>query len=209
MFSRRDFVCLAAAGAACPVVFGSDGRPRLMKVADCPEIGKPLALWRQGELDVHFVYTGRGENMFYRFPDGTTMVNDTGDFYRPKEVKNAIGTLYGSGDGATTFNLPDLTDRVVQGSATAGTALAAGLPNITGDIKLRPNSSGLNSFFGITGAFSMGAQSNLTAGAFDMGSTSGTTYNPVTFNASVSNAIYGNSTTVQQPALTMIYCIKY
>ena len=49
MFSRRDFVCLAAAGAVCPVVFGADGRPRLMKVADSPEIGKPLALWRQGE----------------------------------------------------------------------------------------------------------------------------------------------------------------
>ena len=88
MFSRRDFVRLAAAGAACPVVFGADGRPRLMKMTDSPEIGKPLALWRQGELDLHFVYTGRGENMFYRFPDGTTMVNDTGDFYRPKEVKN-------------------------------------------------------------------------------------------------------------------------
>ena len=88
MFSRREFVRLAAAGAACPVVFGADGRPRLMKMTDSPEIGKPLALWRQGELDLHFVYTGRGENMFYRFPDGTTMVNDTGDFYRPKEVKN-------------------------------------------------------------------------------------------------------------------------
>ena len=88
MFSRRDFVRLAAVGVACPAVFGADGRPRLVKVADSPEVGKPLALWRQGELDLHFVYTGRGENMFYRFPDGTTMVNDTGDFYRPKEVKN-------------------------------------------------------------------------------------------------------------------------
>ena len=121
----------------------------------------------------------------------------------------AIGTLYGEGDGSTTFNLPDLTDRVVQGSATAGTTLAAGLPNITGDIKLRPNSSGMNGFFGITGAFSMGAQGNITATAFDMGSTTGTTYNPVEFNASRSSSIYGNSTTVQPPALTMIYCIKY
>lgn len=125
------------------------------------------------------------------------------------ELFYVIGTTFGEGDGSTTFNLPDLTDRVVQGSATAGTTLAAGLPNITGAIKLRPNNSGFNSFFGITGAFSMGAQDNLTASAFNMGTTSGTTYNPINFNASSSNAIYGNSTTVQPPALTMIYCIKY
>ena len=37
--------------------------------------------WRPGELDLHFVYTGCGENMFYRLPDGTSILNDTGDFY--------------------------------------------------------------------------------------------------------------------------------
>ena len=79
---------MASVGVACPAVFGADDRPRLAKVPDSPETGKALAPWREGELDLHFVYTGRGENMFYRFPDGTTMVNDTGDFYRPKEVKN-------------------------------------------------------------------------------------------------------------------------
>ena len=34
--------------------------------------------WRPGELDLHFVYTGCGENMFYRLPDGTSILNDTG-----------------------------------------------------------------------------------------------------------------------------------
>ena len=37
--------------------------------------------WRPGELDLHFVYTGCGENMFYRLPDGTSILDDTGDFY--------------------------------------------------------------------------------------------------------------------------------
>ena len=32
-----------------------------------------------------------------------------------------IGDTYGSGDGSTTFNLPDLTDRFLQGSSTSGT----------------------------------------------------------------------------------------
>ena len=32
-----------------------------------------------------------------------------------------IGTTYGAGDGSTTFNLPNLVDKFVEGSATAGT----------------------------------------------------------------------------------------
>ena len=32
-----------------------------------------------------------------------------------------IGTTYGSGDGSTTFNLPNLIDRFLQGSETSGT----------------------------------------------------------------------------------------
>lgn len=35
----------------------------------------------------------------------------------------AIGTAYGSGDGSTTFNLPDLRGRVVVGVDSAGTRL--------------------------------------------------------------------------------------
>ncbi|MBQ5875504.1 MAG: hypothetical protein IIW60_06495 [Alistipes sp.] len=27
--------------------------------------------WKKGELDIHFIYTGRGEAVFYIFPDGT------------------------------------------------------------------------------------------------------------------------------------------
>lgn len=35
--------------------------------------------WRKGELEIHFIYTGRGEANFYIFPDGTSMLVDTGD----------------------------------------------------------------------------------------------------------------------------------
>ncbi|MBR1632255.1 MAG: hypothetical protein IJ686_00665 [Bacteroidales bacterium] len=41
-------------------------------------IGKPLPQWKPGELDIHAVNAGRGESMFYIFPDGTTMVCDAG-----------------------------------------------------------------------------------------------------------------------------------
>ena len=119
----------------------------------------------------------------------------------------AIGTIYGAGDGSTTFNLPDLTDRVVQGSATAGAELAAGLPEISG-ISSGSNTYSLNlsqsgAFRFTTGTF----PSNY--GALDGGSGSVNNTEGVQFAASFSNSIYGSSTTVQPPALTMIYCIKY
>lgn len=107
-----------------------------------------------------------------------------------------IGTTYGSGDGSTTFNLPDSIDRFIQGSGTAGTVKNAGLPNIKGTFQtLYPGTP-------ITGAFyESGGTSNGDGGN---GQTIG-----VTLDASRSSAIYGASTTVQPPALTMRYYIKY
>ena len=45
-----------------------------------------------------------------------------------------IGTKYGTGDGSTTFNLPDFRDRYPIGSGTnlTGTKVAEQLPNIKG-----------------------------------------------------------------------------
>ena len=46
-----------------------------------------------------------------------------------------LGTKYGSGDGSTTFNLPNLNDRVLQGTTNTGEVgnyLEASLPNING-----------------------------------------------------------------------------
>ncbi len=45
-----------------------------------------LPAWQPGELDLHFIYTGCGENMFYRLPDGTAILNDVGEFYRPEAL---------------------------------------------------------------------------------------------------------------------------
>lgn len=51
-----------------------------------PADGETLAPWAPGMLDLHFIYTGCGENMFYRLPDGTAILNDVGEFYRPKNL---------------------------------------------------------------------------------------------------------------------------
>ena len=48
----------------------------------------------------------------------------------------AIGTTYGAGDGSTTFNLPDVNERFLQGTnalSSVGTKREAQLPAITGE----------------------------------------------------------------------------
>ena len=77
ILNRRDFIKNATA-------FGVLATTGIAKGAS-PEVGKPYPGWKPGEMDLHFVYTGCGENMFYRLPDGTSILNDTGDFYRPRE----------------------------------------------------------------------------------------------------------------------------
>lgn len=117
----------------------------------------------------------------------------------------AIGTDYGSGDGSTTFNVPDSNQakRFLQGDVTAGTVKNAGLPNITGDARL---SYGYD--VGVVSAIGAFGASNDTT--LRTASTTGTASgkNHVTFDASASNPIYGNSTTVQPNALTTRYIIK-
>lgn len=111
-----------------------------------------------------------------------------------------IGTIYGAGDGSTTFNLPNLMNRFIEGSNTAGTVLAAGLPNITGYFSTALEWS--QSRF--DGAFRRDNQ--------DGSGPEGAKWSNsqlISFDASRSSAIYGASTTVQPPAMTAIYCIKY
>lgn len=112
-----------------------------------------------------------------------------------------IGTTYGSSN-SSTFNLPNLTDRFIQGSATAGTVKNAGLPNITGTFAR--SGDGWHDGSIATGAFTIGdanLENCVNSGSDNAGL--------VNFDASRSNKIYGNSTTVQPPALTMRYYIKY
>ena len=115
---------------------------------------------------------------------------------------DVIGTTYGSGDGSTTFNLPNLTDRFLQGSSTSGTVKNAGLPNITGNTELHYRYGVGNA----TGAFLM---EDGGGGVQQSSEFTNTGCSVSVLNASLSNSIYGNSSTVQPPALTCLICIKY
>lgn len=119
-----------------------------------------------------------------------------------------IGTTYGSGDGSSTFNLPNLTDKFIQGSDTAGTVKSAGLPNITGFVTegVCYDVAGPNTTSYAEGAFyssGHGEYKYSSANAYPV------PWSNLHFDASRYSAIYGNSDTVQPPALTMRYIIKY
>ena len=141
-------------------------------------------------------FSGQTAPHGYLLCDGASYkVADYPDLYA------VIGNTYG-GD-TENFNVPNLVDKFIQGSTTSGTEMDAGLPNITGSFV--PGSVPENHANYVKGAF------------YGMPDTDKMTSNSITatdpdygygFDASKSNPIYGNSDTVQPPALTMVYIIK-
>ena len=115
-----------------------------------------------------------------------------------------IGTTFGSGDGSTTFALPNLIDKFAQGSTTVGTYKSAGLPNITGTLSVWKCGELLENK---EGSFQDSYATSLSVSGHRGDAYESFLY--IKFNASRSNSIYGNSTTVQPPALTLLPCIKY
>ena len=110
----------------------------------------------------------------------------------------AIGTTWGTGDGKTTFKLPNMHHRFLEGTTTTsevGTYVEAGLPNITG------------SFFGRYGGYYSGA---FTANSsYKSDAWAGTDPNPTSdFRASRSSSVYGAASTVQPASTRMLLCIK-
>ena len=75
MISRRSFIRNAAGAWA--------GFTALRWKAACahPAVGRPWRGWKPGEFQVHFIYTGLGEQQFLIFPDGTSMLLDCGDYW--------------------------------------------------------------------------------------------------------------------------------
>ena len=46
-------------------------------------VGRPVATWQPGMLDIHQISTGRGNAGLYIFPDGTTLLVDAGELPGP------------------------------------------------------------------------------------------------------------------------------
>ena len=113
----------------------------------------------------------------------------------------AIGTIYGAGNGSTTFGLPNLDVRFLEGTTSTskvGTYKSAGLPNITGSFTSHGNTSSMQT----TGAFAnggTGVHSN-SGGASDG--------RHVYMNANWFSSLYGAADAVQPAALATLVLIK-
>lgn len=120
----------------------------------------------------------------------------------------AIGTTWGSGNGSTTFNLPNLNEYWLKGSSTAGSSVSAGLPNITGSL-----TNGFPFRWAVDGTAS-GALSwqNVVKYPYLASGVSGTSGNALpgfNFSAKNSNSLYGSSSTVSVSSKTVRFIIKY
>jgi hypothetical protein len=124
------------------------------------------------------------------------------------ELFDAIGATYGEGDGSTTFNLPDLMDKIAWGSTTVGQVKEAGLPNIKGRLGHLYRDYGLADGGGQSDTDSALYWENTKSEVAGVGTNTAYGYNPI-LDASRSNPIYGKSDTVQPPALTLLPVIKY
>ena len=118
-----------------------------------------------------------------------------------------IGTKYGAGDGSTTFNLPNLHHRVLEGTNTTNEVAKyqeAGLPDIEGALYGYGDRSG---FGDANGAFwEKQSQPRLPAlGEVVPGLTS--TY-IAGFRANRSSNVYGKSETNQMASLRLMAIIK-
>ena len=118
---------------------------------------------------------------------------------------SVIGTTYGSGDGSTTFNVPDLRGKFLQGAnpTTGIKKVEAGLPEIEGvfDNMFRvysPSGSGCFKDSKSNNGFTVNYTDDIRVGAHKLD-----------FKASNSNSIYGNSNTVQPSAWQVYIHIKY
>lgn len=157
-----------------------------------------------------------GEIKYFAFntpPDGYLVCNGANvsrETYA--DLFAVIGTTFGSGDDLTTFTLPNLIGRFLEGGTASGTVYEAGLPNITGELQgslvLSDGSRNSAIAYATTGAFYNDSEYEASVARFDLAS-SGGSHGSAYIDASRSSGIYGNSTTVQPPALTLLPCIKY
>ena len=99
---RREFVGLLGAAASAGIGRGAfaaeDGKRDAQSGGGWsgrahPLAGKKLPPWSRGEFQVHFIYTGVCESMFWIMPDGTSMLLDCGDFPAWQRGKNALWVL--------------------------------------------------------------------------------------------------------------------
>jgi len=109
----------------------------------------------------------------------------------------SLFTKMGWGD---SFTLPNMNGRFAEGSNSPGQYKSAGLPNITGTTQTNDDTSAVGGAFRVERPFGTDNHATLWYQIINE--------YQVSFDASRSNPIYGNSSTVQPNSVTFVYAIK-
>lgn len=109
----------------------------------------------------------------------------------------SLFTKMGWGD---SFTLPNMNGRFAEGSNSPGQYKSAGLPNITGTTQTNDDTSAVGGAFRVERPFGTDSHAILWYQLVNE--------YQVSFDASRSNPIYGNSPTVQPNSVTFVYAIK-
>lgn len=114
-----------------------------------------------------------------------------------------LNTAFGKGDGSKTFKLPDFRDKTLWGAnGNLKSILAAGLPNFSGKFWAYTvgwsDASGTGPFYNLGAAGTPGNRGGEGGSACTWG-----------FNPARVSSVYGNSSTVQPPAIAVNIFIKY
>ena len=142
------------------------------------------------------------------------VLKDRTDWQDLATANNGNVPYYSNGDGSTTFRVPSLKCWIKGANGTVsevGSYLEAGLPNITGAFSSRMSVYGGNYsqvvFATNNGAFHTYNDSQEGVSVVGGGS-GGSSMTVSEFDASRSNSIYGNSTTVQPESIVGMWLVK-
>ena len=127
-------------------------------------------------------------------------------------ANNGNVPFYSDGDASTTFRVPSLKCWVKSANGTVsevGSYLEAGLPNITGSFEYK-QSQGAETLANGSGFVTSVTEQVGDANIALLQQTTQATYKrkKAAFDASHSNPIYGNSTTVQPPSIVGMWLVK-
>jgi microcystin-dependent protein len=138
----------------------------------------------------YMLWCGKNTPEYFLEPDGSPLLRSSyPELWEFAERNNLVGTLFGSGNGSTTFTITDIRGSfisIADSNEKVGKFTEAGLPNITGNLNMG-NNYDLGSG---TGAFRVSDDGNYS------GAANGKGYRKSSFDASRSNPIYGKSNTV-------------
>ena len=140
----------------------------------------------------YMLWAGNYPPEYFIEPAGQTLLREQyPELWEFAQENNLIGTLFGEGDGSTTFTVTDIRGNFISiagSNEEVGKFTEAGLPNITGG-DLGYCRSGYRT---PKGALYVAGSGTAAEGAYREPGWSGV----LGFDASRSNPIYGNSTTV-------------